>query len=147
MAVDSLYGDKPASQFQNLWADHVDALMTYTSATVDSDKAAADDAEARLRAFEPALAKFLAGATQSQLGAQALARAYFEHDQMLVSEINAYHSKDYNQAHQLSYQAYDQMFDLAAQLSHAIGVTLGKNLPKGGSQTGGGGMASVVGRR
>jgi hypothetical protein len=39
------------------------------------------------------------------------------------------------------------MFDLSAQLSHAIGVTLGKNLPKGGSQTGGGGMASVVGRR
>jgi hypothetical protein len=146
-AVYSLYGDKPGEAFQNLWADHVDALMEYTSATVKGDTASQNDATARLRAFEPALAKFLAGATKSQLGAQALAQAYSQHDQMLVSEIKAYQAQDYNQAHQLSYQAYDQMFDLSAQLSHAIGVTLGKNLPKGGSQTGGGGMASVVSRR
>jgi hypothetical protein len=146
-AVYSLYGDKPGDQFQNLWADHVDALMEYTSATVKGDTSRQNDALARLRAFEPAMAKFLAGATRSQLGAQALAQAYSEHDQMLVSEIKAYQAKNYNQAHQVSYQAYDQMFDLSAQLSHAIGVTLGKNLPKGGSQTGGGGMASVVGRR
>ena len=59
----------------------------------------------------------------------------------------AYQAKDYGQAHQLSYQAYQQMFDLAGQLSHAIGVTLGAKLPKGGSQTGGGGMAAVVSRR
>jgi hypothetical protein len=39
------------------------------------------------------------------------------------------------------------MFDLAAQLSNAIGATLGAKLPKGGSQTGGGGMAPVVSRR
>jgi hypothetical protein len=146
-SVYSLYGDKPAAQFQNLWADHVDALMKFTSATVKGDTAAADDAQARLRAFEPALAKFLAAATQSQLGAQTLAHAYNEHDQMLVGEIKAYQTKDYNQAHQISYQAYDQMFDLSGQLSHAIDVTLGKNMPKGGSKTGGGGMASVVGRR
>jgi hypothetical protein len=146
-AVYSLYGDKAGDKFQNLWADHVDALMTYTSATIKGDTTTADAAEARLRSFEPALAKFLAGATQSQLGAQALAHAYNQHDRMLVGELKAYQAKDYNQAHQLSYQAYDQMFDLSAQLSHAIGVTLSKKLPKGGSKTGGGGMASVVGRR
>jgi hypothetical protein len=146
-AVNSLYGDKPAQQFQNLWADHVDALMEITSATIDGNTSAANNAEARLHAFEPAQANFLAAATESQLGAQALAHAYSQHDQMLIGEIQAYQTKNYNQAHQLSYQAYDQMFDLSAQLSHAIGVTLGKNLPKGASQTGGGGMASVVGRR
>lgn len=147
MAVYSLYGDKAGDQFQDLWADHVDALMKYTSATVNEDSSAASTAEASLRAFEPALAKFLAAATESKLGAQALAHAYNEHDRMLVGEIKAYQAKDYNQAHQLSYEAYDQMFGLAAQLSNAIGVTLGKNLPKGGSATGGGGMAAVVGRR
>ncbi|MGZ4649338.1 MAG: hypothetical protein ACXV3A_02200 [Kineosporiaceae bacterium] len=147
MAVYSLYGDKASGQFQNLWADHVDALMTYTSATIKGDSTAANHAETKLRSFEPALARFLAMATQSQLGAQALANAYNQHDRMLVGELKAYQAKNYTQAHQLSYQAYDQMFDLSAQLSHAIGVTLGKNLPKGGSQTGGGGMASVVGRR
>jgi hypothetical protein len=147
MSVYSLYGDKAGDQFQSLWADHVDALMTYTSATVQGDSSAASSAEAKLRAFEPALGKFLAGATQSKLGAQALAHAYNEHDRMLVGEIKAYQAKDYNQAHQISYEAYDQMFALSAQLSNAIGVTLGKNLPKGGSATGGGGMAAVVGRR
>jgi hypothetical protein len=146
-AVYSLYGDKPGEAFQNLWADHVDALMEYTSATVKGDTHTANDALARLRTFEPALAKFLAAATQSQLGAQALARAYSEHDQMLVGEVKAYQAKNYTQAQQLSSDAYNQMFDLAAQLSHAMSVSLGKNLPKGGSQTGGGGMASVVGRR
>jgi hypothetical protein len=146
-AVYSLYGEKPGDKFQNLWADHVDALMEYTSATVKGDTAGVNDAVARLHAFEPALAKFLAAATQSQLGAQALAHAINEHDQMLVDEVKAYQAKNYSQAHQLSYGAYDQMFDLAAQLSHAMSVTLAKNLPKGGSQTGGGGMASVVGRR
>jgi hypothetical protein len=146
-AVDSLYGGAAGSRFQNLWADHVDALMAYTSSTVSGDTAGATTAQDRLRTFEPALAGFLATATRSTLGAQALAHAYNEHDQMLVGELAAYEAKDYNRAHQLSYQAYDQMYDLSGQLSHAIGVTLGAKLPKGGSQTGGGGMAAVVGRR
>jgi hypothetical protein len=146
-AVSSLYGDKAAGQFQNLWADHVDALMAYTSGTIKGDTAARAQAQARLRAFEPAMAKFLAAATGSRLGAAALAHAYYDHDKMLLGELDAYQAKDYNRAHELSYQAYDQLFDVAAQLSNAIGATLGSKLPKGGSQTGGGGMARVVGGR
>jgi hypothetical protein len=37
------------------------------------------------------------------------------------------------------------MFDLAGQLSEAIGATVASRLPQGGAQTGGGGMAAVVG--
>ncbi len=146
-AVSSLYGDSAAKSFQNLWADHVDALLAYTSGKVSGNGSTTAQAQARLRAFEPSLAAFLAGATKSKLGAQALAHAFNEHDQMLMGELDAYQAKDYTQAHTLSYQAYDQMFDLAAQLSNAIGATLGAKLPKGGSQTGGGGMAAVVSRR
>lgn len=146
-AVSTLYGDAAAARFQNLWADHVDALVLYTSSTVDGNTSGVSDAQGKLRAFEPALASFLSGATHSKLGAQALANAFFQHDQMLVDELAAYQAKDFSRAHQLSYQAYDQMYDLAAQLSNAISVTLGASLPKGGSQTGGGGMASVVSRR
>jgi len=146
-AVESLYGSAAADQFQNLWADHVDALMAYTSSTVKGDDAGARAAQARLRTFEPALADFLAAATKSRLGAEALAHAYNEHDRMLVGELTAYQAKDYNRAHQLSYQAYDQMFEVSGQLANAIGITLGAKLPKGGSQTGGGGMAAEVGRR
>jgi hypothetical protein len=146
-AMDSLYGKAAADRFQSLWADHVDALMSYTSSKVKGDDAGTRAAQARLRTFEPALADFLAAATKSRLGAQVLAHAYNEHDQMLVGELSAYEAKDYNRAHQLSYQAYDQMFDVSGQLANAIGVTLGSKLPKGGSQTGGGGMAAEVGRR
>jgi hypothetical protein len=146
-AVDSLYGTAAAKRFQNIWADHVDALMAYTSSKVRGDDAGTSAAQARLRAFEPALARFLAGATASKLGAQALAHAFNEHDRMLAGELDSYQAKDYAQAHTMSYQAYQQMYDLAGQLSHAIGVTLGSKLPKGGSQTGGGGMARVVSGR
>ena len=66
---------------------------------------------------------------------------------MLLGEVEAYQAKDYTQAHDLGYQAYDEMFDLAGQLSNAIQLTMAKKLPKGGSQTGGGGMAGVVSRR
>ena len=102
---------------------------------------------ATAEAFEPALATFLNSATQNRIGADALARAYAEHDQMLLEEVEAYQSKDYTKAHDLGYQAYDEMFDLAGQLSNAVSLTLAKKLPKGGSQTGGGGMAATVGRR
>jgi hypothetical protein len=146
-AVGTLFGAPAASTFQSLWADHVDALMTVTAGAARDDNAAQQDGRRRLKAFEPALATFLAGATQSRLGADALAHAYAEHDAMLLGEIEAYQAKDYTKAHDLGYQAYDEMFDLAGQLSHAIELTLAKKLPKGGSKTGAGGMAAVVGGR
>jgi hypothetical protein len=146
-AVGTLFGAPAASKFQSLWADHVDALMTVTAGAARGDAAAQQEGRRRLRAFEPALATFLAAATGSRIGADALAHAYGQHDQMLLGEVEAYQAKDYTKAHDLGYQAYDEMFDVAGQLSHAIELTLGEKLPKGGSQTGGGGMAAVVGGR
>jgi hypothetical protein len=146
-AVGTLYGTPAAARFQSLWADHVDALMTVTSAAARGDTAKEDEGRKGLTAFEPALATFLNTATQSRIGADALARAFAMHDQMLVQEVEAFQAKDYAKAHDLGYSAYDEMFDLAAQLSHAIELTLVTKLPRGGSQTGGGGMAGVVGRR
>jgi hypothetical protein len=146
-AVGTLFGAPAGAQFQKLWADHVDGLMTVTSATAKGDTAQQEKGRQQLRAFEPALAAFLNGATQSRIGADALARALAMHDEMLLQEVQAFQAKDYAKAHDLGYSAYDEMFDLAAQLSHAIELTLGAKLPRGGSQTGGGGMAGVVGRR
>jgi hypothetical protein len=146
-AIGTLFGAPAAARFQSLWADHVDGLMTLTSATARGDAAQQAQGQRRLQAFEPALAAFLNTATQSRIGAQALARAIAMHDQMLLQEVQAFQAKDYAKAHDLGYQAYDEMFDLSAQLSHAIQLTLGSKLPRGGSQTGGGGMAWVVSRR
>jgi len=69
------------------------------------------------------------------------------HDRMLLAEIDAYATRNYDQAHKLSDQTYRDMYSMAAQLSSAIGATLAGKLPKGGSQTGGGGMASVIANR
>jgi len=140
-AVGTLFGAPAAGRFQELWADHVDALMTITSAAARGDTAAQQRAERSLRAFEPTLAAFLDTATQSRIGAEALARAYVQHDRMLVDQVKAHQAKDYTKAHDLGYRAYTEMFDLAAQLSNAIQLTLGTKLPRGGSQTGGGGTA------
>ena len=146
-ALDTLFGAAAGRGFASLWADHVDALLDATQATAKHDTPAIDAAQTRLRKFEPALASFLSGALASRIGAEALAHALAQHDHMLVDEVAAYQAKDYTRAHDLGYQAYDQMYDLSAQLSHAIELTVGSHLPKGGSQTGGGGMHAVVARR
>ncbi len=141
-AVGTLFGAPAATRFQELWADHVDALMTVTAAAARGDRATQQQAERRLRSFEPTLAAFLDTATQSRIGADALAHAYVMHDRMLVGQVQAHQAKDYTKAHDLGYRAYSEMFDLAAQLSNAIELTLGSKLPRGGSQTGGGGTAA-----
>jgi hypothetical protein len=146
-AIDSLFGGQAARGFQDLWADHVDALMAYTAAATQDDDAARDRAVTTLRSFERSLGTFLSGAIESRIGADALTRALLMHDRMLVEELDAFAARDYGRAHDLGYQAYEEMYDLAGQLSNAIGLTLASRRPKGGSQTGGGGAADEVGRR
>jgi hypothetical protein len=146
-AIGTLFGAPAAARFQSLWADHVDGLLTLTAASARGDTAGQEQGRKQLRAFEPALASFLNTATQSRIGATALAHAIAMHDQMLLDEVQAFQAKDYAKAHDLGYAAYNEMFDLSAQLSHAIQLTLGAKLPRGGSQTGLGGMSEVVSRR
>jgi hypothetical protein len=146
-SVGTLFGAPAAAHFQSLWADHVDGLLAITSGTASGNTAQQQQARTKLSAFEPALAAFLSTATKSRLGAQALARALAMHDQMLLGEVQAFQDKDYAKAHDLGYNAYDEMFGLAGQLANAMALTLADKLPKGGSQTGGGAMAGVVSRR
>ncbi len=146
-AVGTLFGPAAATRFQSLWGDHVDGLMAVTVGTTRGDTAGRQEGERRLRAFEPALAAFFDTATRSRLGAAALAHAFAQHDRMLVDGVEAYQAKDYSKAHDLGNQAYDEMFEVAGQLSNAIRLTLASKLPKGGSQTGGGGTAAARGGR
>ena len=146
-AIESLFGAAAAKQYQSQWADHVDQLLAYTSATVTKDAAGQEKARQALRTFEQGFAAFLDGATQHRLGKPALAQAFVMHDRELLAEIDAYSAQQFQQAHDLSDQTYAHMFTVADQLSRAIGATLAGRLPRGGSQTGGGGTASeVIGR-
>jgi hypothetical protein len=143
-AIDSLFGAGAAKGFQDLWANHVDALMAYARAAADGDAAGENQARADLRAFETAFATYLDQATQGRLGRPALAQAVVMHDQMLLAVIDAYRAGDYVKSHDLGEQTYATMFTLSGQLARAIGETIARRLPRGGSQTGGGGMAHVV---
>jgi hypothetical protein len=146
-AVDSLYGAAAAKRFQTLWADHIDQVVSYTVAVSTGDATRRQDALAKLDKFQRDLATFLATATQGRLASPGLTQAFLMHDRMLVRIVDAWRTKEYQQAHDIAYDAYQQMFDLAGQLSNAIGATIASRMPRGGAQTGGGGMAAVVGRR
>jgi hypothetical protein len=143
-AIDSLFGSKAATGFQQYWSDHVDNLMTYTSAAIKGDSETERSARVQLRGFETNFGNFMNTATENRLGAKALVQAFVAHDRELLAEVDAYAGKNYQEAQNISYQTYTDMFTVSGELAGAIGQTLAGKLPKGGSQTGGGGMAHVL---
>jgi hypothetical protein len=146
-AVDSLFGAPAAKGFQGLWAYHVDQLVAYAGAAAAHDSAGRDRVVANLRSFETRMAGFLQTATGRRLDATGLIRALLAHDQMLMRHTDAFVAKDYRTAHDIAYQTYEHMYDLARQLADAFGATVAARVPVGAAQTGQGGMAHVVERR
>jgi len=146
-AVDTLFGAQAAKDFQSLWAYHVEQLVAYSSATAAQDPTRREQARTNLHDFEKRMATFLESATGKRLGSSALASALLAHDQMLLRHADAFAAKDYGTAHDIAYETYEHMFDLAHQLADAFGATVASGLPVGGVQTGYGGMAETVGRR
>jgi hypothetical protein len=145
--VDSLFGVPAAKKFQTLWADHVDGLMAYTTAVVKNDAGKKATANAQLNEYAGSLGDFLAGASGRRIPASKLTQAIIMHDQMLQQQADAFEAKNYKKAYDLTYDSYQQMSALAGQLAGAFSATAAKKAPKGGPQTGLGGMADVVGRR
>jgi hypothetical protein len=146
-AMDTLFGTAAARQFQALWASHVEQLVAYASATAAKDPARQEQARSKLRDFETSMAAFLATQTGTRMDRASLTTALQGHDQMLLRHADAYAARDYPTAHDIADQTYDHMFDLARQLADAFGATVAARLPKGGAQTGYGGLADVVERR
>jgi hypothetical protein len=146
-AVDTLFGAPAAKQFQSLWASHVEQLVAYAGATAAGEPARQQQARAKLQGFEKGMAAFLATATGKRMTATALAAALGTHDQMLLRHADAYGAKDYKTAHDIADQTYDHMFELARQLADGFGATVAARLPRGGAQTGYGGLAGIVENR
>lgn len=145
--IDTLFGSAAARAFQNLWAAHVEQLVAYSAATAAKDTGRQDRAKTRLQGFEEQMAAFLNVATAKRMTASDLAAALQDHDQMLMRHADAYGAKDYKTAHDIGYATYDHMFELARQLSDAFGASVASRLPRGGAQTGYGGLAGLVGSR
>jgi hypothetical protein len=128
-----------------LWADHVDALVGYTSAVAGHNDAARQAALDKLRVFESQLAAFLDTATAHRMPTADLATAFLHHDETLTQQVDAVANKDYAKSHDLAYTAYQDIFGLSKQLSAAFGETVAAKLPQGGAETGAGGMAGAPG--
>jgi hypothetical protein len=127
-----------------VWGDHVDALVSYSGAVATKDQNGKDQALAQLRAFEKHLSAFLSTSTDGRLTASALSDVLHMHDRDLVEQLDAYARGDYPTAYRVAYDGYQHMFAVSSTLSGAIGPTIAARLPKGGVQTGGGGMAGSV---
>jgi hypothetical protein len=136
-----LFGPQSGTRFANVWGDHVEALISYSGAVAAKDQEGKAKALARLRAFEQHLGTFLSTSTEGRLKAPALAEMLRMHDRDLVQQLDAYARGDYVTEHRVVYEGYQHMFEVAKVLSGAIGPTIAARLPKGGTQTGGGGMA------
>jgi len=136
-----LFGPQNGTRFASVWGDHVEALVSYSGAVAAKDQEGKAKAEAQLRAFERHLSTFLSTSTEGRLTAPALGDVLHMHDTDLVQQLDAYARGDYTTAYRVAYEGYQHMFDVAKALSGAIGPTLAARLPKGGVQTGGGGVA------
>jgi len=146
-AMDTLFGAPAARRFQQLWGTHVTALVGYSAADAAHDPARRQRAREQLTTFERSMSAFLADATGGRSKPATLAAALSDHDQMLLQHADAYASRDYSSAHEIADQIYDHMFTLARTLADAFGASVAARLPKGGAQTGYGGLAGVVQKR
>jgi hypothetical protein len=139
-----LFGPPSGAKFTSVWGDHVDALVSYSGAVATKDQKGKNQALAQLSAFEKHLSTFLSTSTDGRLTAPALSGVLHMHDRDLVGQLDAYARGDYTTAYHVAYEGYQHMFAVADTLSGAIGPTIAARLPKGGVQTGGGGMAGSV---
>jgi hypothetical protein len=140
-AMGVLFGQPSATAFSGIWGDHVDALVSYSAAVAGQDPAGQDTAKNRLTQFESRFADFLSTGTEGRLTAPALRDAYVMHDRDLVGQMQAFARGDYTASNDTVFAAYQQMFDVAEQVSTAAGDTVAARLPQGGVATGGGGLA------
>jgi hypothetical protein len=145
-AIDTLFGTAAAKDFQSLWAQHVEQLVGYGAAAAAKDAGRQDRARAALRDFEARMATFLHAATGNRMSSADLAAALSAHDQLLLRHADAYAARDYATAHDIAYQTYEHMLDVARLLADAFGATVAARLPVGAAHTGYGGLADVVGR-
>jgi hypothetical protein len=136
-----LFGPQSGTRFASVWGSHIEAMISYSGAVAAKDPAGKAKAIAKYHAFERNLSTFLATSTDGRLKAPALAVTLRMHDGELVQQVNAYARGDYQTEYRVIYDGYQHMFMVAQVLADAIGPAIAARLPKGGAQTGGGGMA------
>jgi hypothetical protein len=137
----AIVGPGKAAEFQSAWAKHVEGLLAYSTAVASNDQAAKAVAQENLRGVAARLALYLSDIVRNRLPLEPLTKALGAHDQHLIDQVDAWAAKRYDQAAEMERDGYLQMLGVANTLVGAIQKTVKPQLPVGGSQTGGGGMA------
>jgi hypothetical protein len=143
-AFDGIFGPAPARAFDKVWADHIDTLFAYTVAATDNNNRARAKQRSSMKRSEHDLAVTFNALTGGRVPVATLAAVFAMHDTDLEQQIDAYVGRNYQRAHAASDRGYEHMFATAAVLAPAIERATAPALPKGGVQTGGGGMARDV---
>ena len=141
-AIAAVFGSDAATAFGDLWADHVEAVVEFTSAVVEKDAGGQADARAKLDTWGDEFGTFLATAVKDKKAAAAFVEVAHHHDEQLLTSITSFAAGDYSMAHQITYEGYQYMFAIADNLAKAIESGKVKQMPKGGAATGGGGAAT-----
>jgi len=143
-AMDSLFGPKRAKRFNNLWADHIELFVDYTVAVAEDD----DDEKQRVKvSFDKVIDRLkttigtMAGGT---IDSRKVQEALVAHETQLFRQIEAYVAGEYEEAHDISYTAYQHMRQTAGTLATGFATAAARKLPSGGVDTGGGGTAATI---
>jgi sortase (surface protein transpeptidase) len=143
-AVSSLFGDPAATQFMDLWADHLDLLGGYAADVGAGKENRREVVQAELHDWQGRFASFISTATDGRAAAPDLAAALLGLDDLLLGQVDALAAQDHQRARELANQTYPQVWGFARDLADAFGATLAARMPEGGAPTGGGGMAGAL---
>ena len=141
-AIGVLFGPQSATRFESVWGDHVDALVSYSGAVAAEDQQGQGEGPCSAACVRTAPERL--PEHRDRRPAERHPRSpdvLHMHDRDLVEQLDAYARGDFKTAYSVTYEGYQHMFAVAETLSGAIGPTIAARLPKGGVQTGGGGMA------
>jgi hypothetical protein len=75
------------------------------------------------------------------VSAQTVIDALHEHDQQLLQQVTSYAAGDYATSHEIAYEGYVHMHDIAATLADVLEGRVAGDSPRGGAATGGGWFA------
>ena len=143
-AVAGLFGEPAASQFMQLWADHLDLLGGYAADVGAQKENRREAVQADLRDWQTRFAAFIESATGGRVAAPDLAAGLLGLDDLLLGQVDALAARDYPRARELASQTYPQVWGFARNLADAFGATLAAEMPQGGAPTGLGGMAGAL---
>lgn len=115
VVVADVYGAAAGSEFERLWQQHIDALVSFARARAAGNQGAMDRARASMGAYRMAFSRFLSEANPS-LSGDAEAQALQLHLDQLASFVEV----DYRQAFTTARAAYSHMFDFGDDLARAI---------------------------